>query len=94
MLISSQAMNTASDRRGSNFIRTEDVAVANAWLFASENAVVGTKQTWEKFYSKITALYNEASKPANRELRSFESIRVCTKTILKNCVRLSACYTG
>lgn len=80
-------------RRGSSFTSDEDAAIARAWISASENPVVGSEQTGEVFYRKITTLYNESFKPANREMRSLESIRARTKAIHKQCARFSGCYT-
>lgn len=82
----------APPRRGSSFTADEDAAIARAWISSSENPIIGSEQTGDTFYGKITSVYNEEFKPANRESRSFESIRARTKTIHKQCVRFSGCY--
>lgn len=78
--------------RGASFTPSEDVAVAKAWIAASENAIVGTEQKADDFMRSIEKLYNESFKPANREIRSLKSLKTRCRAIQKECMSFGGCY--
>lgn len=81
-----------SKTRGSNFIATEDEAVAKAFIRCSENSIKGSEQRSETFFSEVTQTYNDFFKPDARENRSSESVKARVKTITKACTAFSGCY--
>eukprot|EP00171_Calliarthron_tuberculosum_P004058 IDg4058t1 len=77
--------------RCTNFSEFEDVGFSKAWLYISENPVVGAEQKGEDFYRHVTVAYNAKYRPGNREVRKSESIRKRIALINKQYVRFSSC---
>ncbi|PXF45074.1 hypothetical protein BWQ96_05176 [Gracilariopsis chorda] len=78
--------------RGFNYSTEEDVVLAKAWVHVSEDPNVGSEQKGNTFYTKVWNEYKQA-KPGELPLRPLASTSIRVKTILKHCVRFSACHS-
>ncbi|PXF41967.1 hypothetical protein BWQ96_08321 [Gracilariopsis chorda] len=78
--------------RGFNYSTEEDVVLAKAWVRVSEDPIVGSEQKGNTFYTKVWNEYKQA-KPGELPLCPLASTSTRVKTILKHCVRFSACHS-
>lgn len=72
--LTSQPTNLTTKRaRGSSFTTIEDTFLTRAWIFISEDAVVGTEHKGEVFYSSVKD-YFESNKLQYCSTRNLKSI--------------------
>ena len=76
---------------GSGYTAAEDEVLARAWLVASGDPVVGTKQSGESYFNAVHENY-EQIRPRNRDARSVESVKCRLKTLLKEVTKFSGYY--
>jgi len=87
---SSRGIEKKKPARETNFSQSEDIGLAEAWLYVSENSVVGTEQG-DDFYRAVIAADNVKYELRNREPRSMESVGKRVAIIKEHYVRFSAC---
>lgn len=78
-------------RRSGNCTADEDVAIAQAYIYVSTDAIVGAEQKGNLYNAQIHEAYKER-KPKNAVLRSLASVETRLKLVLKEFVRFSACF--
>eukprot|EP00737_Agarophyton_chilense_P003837 gb/GEZJ01004617.1/.p3 GENE.gb/GEZJ01004617.1/~~gb/GEZJ01004617.1/.p3 ORF type:complete len:128 (+),score=19.45 gb/GEZJ01004617.1/:335-718(+) len=61
--------------RGTGFSTAEEVALAQSCLKVNENPIVGAEKKEDDFYRAVSGVYHEKYQPANREVRTMESVR-------------------
>lgn len=82
---------TTTGARGVKYSSEEGVCLARAFNWASTDPAVVSDQKTKKYYFKILECYR-TMKPGHMSLRLGQSVDTRVKLMVKECMRLAACF--